>query len=122
MSANTHLDPGVETTLPKTHFEVVTDAVGSIIFPVKSNKFPPTVNMVRSLYSFSGFSSHIIFPYVTFQYFGTCVLEMKITALVSLTVLITWANCSSSFGKDISQFSFSGPFTRCLYSWETPYI
>ena len=54
MSANRHLAPGVNTTLLKTHFSVVTDAVGALRFPVKSNKFPSTVNLVRSL-SFFGF-------------------------------------------------------------------
>ena len=31
-------------------------------FPVKSNKFPPTVNLVRSFSSFSGFVSQTILP------------------------------------------------------------
>ena len=66
MSADRHLAPGVDTTLLKTHFSVVTDAVGALIFPVNSNKFPPTVNMVRSFPSFSGFNPHIILPYDTF--------------------------------------------------------
>ena len=46
MSTNRHLAPGVDTTLLKTHFAVVTDAVGALIFPVKSNKFLPTVTLV----------------------------------------------------------------------------
>ena len=46
MSANIHLAPEVETTLLKTHFALVTDAMGALRFPVKSNKFPPTVNLV----------------------------------------------------------------------------
>ena len=75
--ANIHLDPGVDTTLLKTHFAVVTDAVGALRFPVKSNKFPLTINLVRSLSSFSSFASHTNFPYVTCLYFLTCVLEMK---------------------------------------------
>ena len=88
MSANRHLAPGADTTLLKTHFALVTDAVGALRFPVKSNKFFPTVNLVRSLSSFSGFALHTIFPYVTFLSFGSCVLGMKITVLVPLTVLI----------------------------------
>ena len=56
MSANRHLAPGVDTTLLKTHFNVVNDDVGELRFPVKSNKFPPTVNIVRSFYSFSGYA------------------------------------------------------------------
>ena len=66
MSDNRHLAPGLDTTLLKTHFAVVTDAVGALILPVNSNKFPPTVNLVRSLSSFSGFTLHTILPYVTF--------------------------------------------------------
>ena len=62
MYASRHLAPGVETTLLKTHFSVVTDDVGALIFPVKSNKFPPTVNLVRSFSSFSGFISQTILP------------------------------------------------------------
>ena len=62
MSANRHLAPGVDTTLLKTHFTVVTDAVGDLRFPVNSNKFPPTVNLVRSFYSFYGFISQTILP------------------------------------------------------------
>ena len=57
MSASRHLDPGIETTLLKTHIAVVTDAVGALIFPVKSNKFPPIVSIVCSFSSFYGFIS-----------------------------------------------------------------
>ena len=57
MSADRHLDPGVDITLLKTHYAVVTDAVGALRFPMKSNKFPTTVNLVRSLSSFSGIIS-----------------------------------------------------------------
>ena len=64
MSANRHLSRGVDTTLLKTHFAVVTDAVGALRSPVKSNKFPHTVNLVRSFSSFSGFT----FAY----YFAIC--------------------------------------------------
>ena len=60
MSANRHLPPGVDTTLLKTHFAVLTDAVGDLKFPVKYNKFLPTVNLVRSLSSFSGFITNLI--------------------------------------------------------------
>ena len=101
---------------------MVTGAVGELIFPVKSNKFPPTVNPVRSLSFFSGFTLHTIFPYVNFSSFGTCVLEMKITAFVPFTVMIPWDSCSSSFAKDLSHIFLSGPLTRCLYFWETPDI
>ena len=55
MSDNIHLAPEVDTTLLKTQFDVVTDAVGALIFPVKSNKFPPTFNLVRSLSYFFWF-------------------------------------------------------------------
>ena len=69
MSANRHLEPGVDTTLLKTHFAVVTDAVVALISPVKSNKFLRTVDIVCSFSSFSGFTLHTIFPYVTFFIF-----------------------------------------------------
>ena len=71
MSASIHLAPGVETTLLKTHFAVVTDAVEALRFSVKSNKFPPTVNLVRSFSSFYGFISQTILPLVTFLSLGT---------------------------------------------------
>ena len=71
MSAKRHLAPGVYTTLLKTHFSVVTYSVGALIFPVKSNKYLPTVNLVGSFSSFSGFTVHTIFPYVTFSSLGT---------------------------------------------------
>ena len=86
MSANRHLAPGVYTTLLKTHFAVVTDAVGAVRLPVKSNNFPPTINLVCSFSSFSGFNSHTIFPYVTFLSLGNCVLGMKMTAFSLLLV------------------------------------
>ena len=66
MSANRHLAPGVDTTLLKTHFVVVTDLVGALRLPVNSKEFLPTVNWVRYFYSFFGFTSHTIFPCVTF--------------------------------------------------------
>ena len=62
MSASRHLAPGMEIEMLKTHFAVVTDAVGALIFPVNSNKFTPTVSLVRSFYSFSGFISQTILP------------------------------------------------------------
>ena len=102
MSANRNLAPGVDTTLLKTHFSVVTDAVGALKFLVKYNKFQPTVNLVRSFSSFSGFTPHTIFPYVTFLYSSTCVLLIKITVFVPFTILIPYANCPSSFAKFLS--------------------
>ena len=66
MLATKHLSHGVDTKLLKTQFAVVTDAVGALRFPVNSNKFLPTVNIVRSFSSFFGFTSHNILPYVTF--------------------------------------------------------
>ena len=59
---NRHLAPGVNTTLLKTHFAVVTDAVGALILPVKYNKFPSTVNLMLSFSCFSGFISQTILP------------------------------------------------------------
>ena len=67
MSFNRHLAPGVDTTLLKTHFSLVTDSVVALRFPVKSDKFPPIVNLVRSFSSFSGFTLHTILPYATHQ-------------------------------------------------------
>ena len=48
MYLNRHLEIGVDTTLLKIYFAMVTDAVGALRFPVKYNNFPPTVNLVRS--------------------------------------------------------------------------
>ena len=101
MSANRHSASGIDTTLLKKHFAVVTDAVGTLRFPVKSNTFPPTVNLVSSFSSFNGFAWQTNLSYVTFKYFGTCVLETKMTAFVPFTLLIPWANCPSSFEKYI---------------------
>ena len=70
MSANRNFAPGVDTTLLNTHFEVVTDAVGALRLPMKSNKFHPTVNLVCSFSYFYGFNLHNIFPYVTFYLLG----------------------------------------------------
>ena len=77
VSANRHLVPGVDTALLKKHFAVVTDAVGALIFPVKYKNFPPTVNIVRYLSSFSGFTSHTILPYVTFCLLGIVFWKLK---------------------------------------------
>ena len=71
MSSNRHLAPGVDTTLLKTHFSVVNDAVGVLRFLEKYNKFHPTVNLVLSFSFFSGFTLNTIFPYVTFLSLGT---------------------------------------------------
>ena len=122
MSANRQLAPGVDTTLLNTHFSVVTDAVGVLRFPVKSKTFPPTVNIVRSFSSFSGFTSHTIFPYVNILSLGTWALTMKMTVFFPFTPRIPWANCPNSFAKDLSQIFLSGPFIRCLYSCATPEI
>ena len=122
MSARRHRAPGVETTLLKTHFYVVTDAVGALRFPVKSNKFPPTVSLVRSFYSFSGFISQNILPKVTFLSLGTLYFGMNMTVFVPLTSLIPWASWPNLLAKDLSQIFLSGPLIRCLYSWATPEI
>ena len=60
MLANRHLAPGFDTTLLKKYFAVVIDDVGSLRLPAKSNKLPPTINLVRSFSSFYGFTSHTI--------------------------------------------------------------
>ena len=75
MSANRHLASGVDTTLLKKCFSVVIDEVGALILPVKLNKFPPTVNLVRSFSYFSGFNLHTILPYVTFYLLGLVFME-----------------------------------------------
>ena len=116
---NRHLAPGVDTTLLNKHFDVVTDAVGALIFHVNSNNFPPTVNMFLSFSSFSSFNSHTIFLYVPFLYFGTCVFGMKVAVFVTFKVLIPRDNFPSSFAKYHSQKFLSGPLTRFLYSWTT---
>ena len=88
MSDNRHLAHGVDTTLLKTHFTVVSDEVGALRFPVKSNNFLTTVNLVCSLSSFSAFTSHTILPYVNFLSFGTCVLGMEMTVFIPFTIMI----------------------------------
>ena len=120
MSANRHLAPGVDTTLLNTHFSMVTDAVGGLRFYVKSNKFPPTVNIVRSFSSCSGFISQTILPYVNFLSLGTLDLGINMTVYVPLTSLMPWSSCPNSFAKDISQIFLSGNLNRCLFSWDTP--
>ena len=44
------------------------------------------------------------------------------TVFFSFTLMIPWADCTSSFAKDHSQIFLSGPLTRCLYSWANPDI
>ena len=122
ISANRHLAPGVDTTLLKKHFAVVTGAVGELRFPVKSNNFPLTVNLVRSFSYFSGFTSQTILPYVTFFSLETWYLRMNMTLFSPFTPLIPWSNCPNFFAKDISPIILSGPLIRCLYSWDNPDI
>ena len=122
MSSNRHLAPEVDIKLLKKHFDAVTDAVGALRFPVKSNKFPPTVSLVRSFYSFSGFISQNILPKVTFLSLGTLYFGMNMTVFVPLTSLIPWASWPNLLAKDLSQIFLSGPLIRCLYSWATPEI
>ena len=72
MSTNRHLAPGVDTTLLKAHFLVVRGAVVALIFPVKSNKFLPTVDLVRSFSSFI-VSLFILFCHMLlFIFWGLC--------------------------------------------------
>ena len=99
---------------------MVTDAVGALRFYVKSNKFPPAFNLVRSFSLLFWLQlAHYFSICEVFKYFGNCVLEMKITVLVPYTVLVPWADSPSSFAKDRSQIFLSGPLTRCLHSWAT---
>ena len=122
MLANRHLAPGVDTTLLKTHFAVATNAVWALILPVNPNELPSTVNLVSSFFSFSGFTSQNILPYVTFLSLGTWYLGMNMTVFVPLTSLTPWANCTNSFEEDLSQNFLSGPLIRCLFSWAAPEI
>ena len=66
MSANRHLASGVDTTLLKTPVVVGIDDVGSLIFPVKFNKFLPTINSRALLLLFFWF--HLA------DYFAICYL------------------------------------------------
>ena len=122
MLANRHLAPVVDTTLLKTHFSVVTDDVGELRFTVKSNKFPPTVNLVCFFSSFSGFTLRNILPYVNFLSLGTWALRMKMTIFVPFTPWIPWDNCPNLFAKDLYRILLSGNLIRRLYSWATPDI
>ena len=119
MLANRHLVNWVDTKLLNTHWAVLTDAVGALRFPVKCNKFPPTINLMRSFSSFSGFTSQTIFSYVTFLCLGTLNLGIKMTIFVPLASLIPWYNCPNLFAKDLYQIFLSGTLIRCLYSWAT---
>ena len=95
---NIHLAPGIDTTLLNAHFAVATDDVGALIFPAKSNKFTPTVNLDLSFSSFYGFNSHTILPYVTFFFLGLCFWN-EYNFFFPFTVLIPWANLPSSFAN-----------------------
>ena len=44
------------------------------------------------------------------------------TVFVPFTILIPWANCPSSFAKDLSDIFLSGTLTRCLSYLATPDI
>ena len=79
MSANRHLDPGIDTTLLKTHFAVVTDAVGALIFPMKSDTFPPAFNdpgLFESIHAL--FDAHVDPPLV----FNQCLEVISINDLL----------------------------------------
>ena len=75
MSANRHLAPGVDTTLFKTHLTVVTDAIGALRFPVKSNKFTPTVNLVHYFSYFLVSICILFFHMLIFYLLGLMLLE-----------------------------------------------
>ena len=122
MLSNRHLAPGVDTTFLKTHFSVATGAVGALRFTVKSKTFPSTVNLVFSFSSFFYFHFAYNFALCYFLYFWTCVLWIKMTLSIPFTILISWANCTSSFAKYIYQIFLSGTLTGCLYSWALPDI
>ena len=77
MSANRHLTPVVDTTMLKAHFAVVTDAVGAMRFPVKSNKFPPTVNLVIYFSYFLVSLCTLFFHMWLFKIFGLLFWELK---------------------------------------------
>ena len=117
ISANRNLTPGVDNTLLSTHFSIVTDAVGALTFPVKSNKLTPMI--IWFFLSLVCFLAHYLSVCDLF-YFGTCVFGINIIVFVPFVVLIPWDKCLSSFENECSQFFLSGPLTRCLYSWATP--
>ena len=75
MSSNRHLSPGVDTTLLKTHFSVVTDAVGVMRFLEKYNKFHPTVNLVLSFSFFFWFHFEYYFSICNFSVFRDLIFE-----------------------------------------------
>ena len=77
MSAVRHLTLGVDITLLKTHFAVVTEAVGALRFPMNDNKLPPTVSLVRCTSAFSVLMSQHIRPYVIVLPEGTKTLIDK---------------------------------------------
>ena len=53
---------GVDITLFRRHFVVVTEAVGVLRFPGKSRRFPHTVRRVRYFSALSGLMSQFILP------------------------------------------------------------
>ena len=89
MSAVRALAFGMDMTLLRRHFAVVTEAVGVLRFPVQSNKFPPTVRRVWQCSSLSGLMLQTIFPSVTvFSPKGTFYFGMKLILSVPLMFLI----------------------------------
>ena len=86
MSAVRHLALGVDTTLLKTHFAVVTEAVGALRFPMNGNKLPPTVSLVRCTSALSVLMSQHIRPYVIVLPEGTKHFLMKTIVCCSFYV------------------------------------
>ena len=124
MSAVMHLAPGVEITLLKRHFAVVTVAVGVVRMPEKGSKLPHTVMRVRWVSDLFGRMSHTILGYVTLLVpNGTSDFKMKWMVFVpSILFLTPWARRPNSLANDRSQISRSGPIMRWRNSWRSPVI
>ena len=85
-----HFAPGVEITLLKRHFAVVTVAVGVVRMPAKGNKLPHTVMRVRCVSDLLGRMSQTILGNITLLVpNGTSDFKMKWIVLVPSILLPT---------------------------------
>ena len=84
------------------------------------NLSPTTVSHTLWVSFFWGLMSHTMRLYATFLSWGTLCLWMKKHVYVPPMSLILWNRNRISLAIALVHLGLSGPFIRCLYSWDLP--
>ena len=111
MSANRHLDPGVDITLLKTHFAVVTDAVGALRFLWSLTNFLPHSILCAPSLPFLISFRRLFYHRLPFCLWGLWILEWTLPCLSPWPLWCLGLAVPTRWQMIFPKFSSLGPWS-----------